>query len=93
MNVIKSTWAFKLKRYPYGLINNFKARFCYRGDMQLEGVDFFETYALVVQWTTVRLMLILEFLLEFKSNQVYVTAAFLRADLDKYKRVFVEIPR
>ena len=28
MNVIGSTWAFKLKRYPDGLIKKFKARFC-----------------------------------------------------------------
>jgi hypothetical protein len=65
MNVIRSTWAFKIKRYPDGLIKKFKARFCARGDMQIEGVDFFETYAPVVQWTTVRLMLVLEVLLDF----------------------------
>jgi hypothetical protein len=45
MNVIRSTWAFKIKRYPDGLIKKFKARFCARGDMQVEGIDFFETYA------------------------------------------------
>ena len=43
MNVIWSTWAFKLKRYPDGLINKFKALFCDRGDMQLKGIYFFET--------------------------------------------------
>jgi len=49
MNVIDSIWAFKLKRFPDGLIKKFKARFCARGDQQLEGIDFFETYAPVVQ--------------------------------------------
>ena len=63
VNVIGSTWAYKLKRYPDGLIKKFKARFCARGDQQLEGIDFFETYAPVVQWTTVRLILILDVLL------------------------------
>ena len=53
MNVLQSIWAFKIKRYPDGLIKKFKARFCARGDQQLEGIDFFETYAPVVQWTTV----------------------------------------
>ena len=53
MNVIDSTWAFKLKRYHDGLIKKFKARFCARGDQQIKGIDFFETYAPVVQWTTV----------------------------------------
>jgi hypothetical protein len=48
-NVIQSTWAFKCKRFLDGLIKKFKAHFCARGGMQLEGVDFFETYAPVVQ--------------------------------------------
>ncbi len=53
MNVIESTWAFKYKRYPNGLIKEFKARFCARDDQQIEGIKFFETYALLVQWTTI----------------------------------------
>ena len=93
MNVLPSTWAFKCKRYPDGLIKKFKARFCARGDRQIEGVDFFETYAPVVQWTTVRLMLILEVLLELKSKQGDVTAAFLHAKLEDNERVYVEMPR
>ncbi len=40
MNVINSTWAFKCKRYPDGLIKKFKARFCACGDQQLEGILF-----------------------------------------------------
>ena len=92
MNVIQGTWAFKLKRFPDGLIKKFKARFCARGDQQLEGVDFFETYAPVVQWTTVRLMLVLEVLLKLKSKQGDVTAAFLHADLSENEKVYVEMP-
>ena len=38
MNVIRSTWAFKLNRYPDGLIKKFKSRFCALGGMQLEGI-------------------------------------------------------
>ena len=93
MNVIESTWAFKCKRYPDGLIKKFKARFCARGDQQIEGIDFFETYAPVVQWTTIRLMLILEVLLGLKSKQGDVTAAFLHADLEEGEEVYVEMPR
>jgi len=93
MNIIDSTWVFKLKRFPDGLIKKFKARFCARGDQQVEGVDFFETYAPVVQWTTIRLMLILEVLLDLKSKQGDVTAAFLHADLDEGEEVYVRMPR
>ena len=61
--------------------------------MQLEGIDFFEMYAPVVQWTTVRLMLILEVLLGLKSKQGDVTAAFIHANLGEYEKVFVDMPQ
>ena len=61
--------------------------------MQLEGIDFLETYPPVVQWTTVILMLILEVLLGIKSKQGNVTAAFLRVDLGEDKKAFVYMPR
>ena len=58
MNVPRSTWAFKCKRFPNGQIKMLKARFCVHGDHQVEGVDCFETFTPVVCWTTIRLMLI-----------------------------------
>ena len=50
------------------------------------------TYAPVVQWTTVRLMFILENLLGLKSKQADVTAAFLHATLEEDEKVYVEMP-
>ena len=93
MNVLPSTWAFKAKRFPDGLIKKFKARFCARGDKQIEGVDYFVTYAPVVQWTTIRLMLILECVLDLKSKQGDVTCAFLHAKLPPEEKVYLEMPR
>ena len=49
MNDIDYIWEFDLKRFTDGLINKSKAGFFARGDKQLEGVDCFKTYALVVQ--------------------------------------------
>jgi hypothetical protein len=83
MNVIPSTWAFKCKRFPDGLVRKLKSRFCARGDKQIEGVDFFETYAPVVNWQTVRLMLVMSLLLGLSTRQVDYTAAFVHADIDK----------
>ena len=40
MNVIRSTWDFKLNQNPDGLINKFKAILCPRRDMLLEGIYF-----------------------------------------------------
>jgi hypothetical protein len=50
MHVLPSTWAFKCKCLPDGIIRNLKARFFARGDRQIEGLDFFETFAPVVAW-------------------------------------------
>jgi hypothetical protein len=91
-HVIPSTWAFKCKRYPDGCIKKFKARFCARGIKQLKGIDFFETYAPVVQWTTIQLMLILEILLGLKSKQGNVLCAFLHGELERGENVCVEMP-
>ena len=91
-NVIRLTWAFKCKQYPDGMVKKFKARFCARGNMQLEEIDFFETYAPVVQWSTIRLMFILEVLLGLKSKQGDVLAAFLHADLALEETVYVDMP-
>ena len=92
MNVIDLTLDPKCKCYTDGLVKEFKARLCTRGDQQLEGVFFFETYALVVQWTTVRLMFILGLLLG-KSNQGGVNAAFLHPYIPENEKVYVETPR
>ena len=93
MNSIKSIWAFKLKRYPDKLIKKFKTHFCDRGNMQMEGIDLFQIYDPLVQWTTLRLMLILEILLGIKSKQGDVTAAFLHDDLGNDEKVFVDMPQ
>jgi hypothetical protein len=58
-NVLPSTWAFKIKRYPDGRVKKFKSRFCARGDRQQEGIDYFKTWAPVVQWSTVRIVMTL----------------------------------
>jgi hypothetical protein len=77
-NIIKSTWIFKLKRLPDGTPSKYKARLFVRGDLQKEGVDFFETYAPVWQWSTMRM--ILTIVLEgWATNQVDYKNAFAQA--------------
>ena len=83
MNVIRLTWAFKVNQYPDGLIKMFKAILCARGYLQLGGIYIFETYMPVVQLTTISVMIILEILLQLKSKQGDITAAFLNAKLEE----------
>ena len=90
-NILPSTWAFKKKRYPDGRARKFKARFCCRGDRQLEGVDYFETYAPTVGWSTIRLLLTMTLANGWATRQVDYTNAFAQADIKE--TVFVELPR
>jgi len=47
MNVLKGTWALKLKRLPDGTPYRYKARYCVRGDMQQhQGTRYFVVYRL-----------------------------------------------
>ena len=69
-----------------------KARFCVRGDKQEAGVDYFETYAPVVSWTTIRMMLTLSIVMNLKTRQVDFSNAFAQAELHGDEQVFVELP-
>ena len=91
MNVIQSTWALRIKRFPDGLVRKLKSRLCVRGDQQVEGVDFFETFAPVVQWSTVRIMFILSLQLGLASMQVDYVSAFCQAPIEE--DVYISIPR
>ena len=54
--VIPVTWVLKLKRLPDLTPYKYKARLCVRGDLE-EDVDCFDTYAPVVQWSSIRMVL------------------------------------
>ena len=64
-----------------GNIRKFKARFCFRGDQQVFRIDYFDTFAPVVCWTTVRILLILSVILGLDTKQVDYTCAFLQATI------------
>jgi hypothetical protein len=88
---LKSTWVFKLKRLPDGTPLKFKARSCVRGDLQREGVDFFETYAPVCQWSTVRIILTMVLHNGWATKQVDYTNSF--AQVEMKETVYIEAPK
>jgi hypothetical protein len=87
--VVKLTWALRQKRDPAGNPTKKKARICVRGDI-LKLHEAIEAWSPVVQWSTVRLMLILSIVHKLETRQVDYVNAFAQADLDR--DVFVEIP-
>jgi hypothetical protein len=89
-NVLPGTWALKIKRYPDGRVRKFKGRYCVRGDKQIKGVDYNETYAPVVSWTTVRMMLVMAATQGLRTTQIDFTNAFVQADIKE--DVYIELP-
>ena len=82
--IIPSTWAFKCKRFPDGSFRKFKARFCVRGDIQKhKSTEPMNTYAPVVNWSTVRFMLVLTCILDLKTQATDFSNAFAQATLEK----------
>jgi hypothetical protein len=92
MNILPSTWAFKIKRFPDGTVKKFKAHFCARGDRQKEGIDFFQTWAPVVQWSTIRIVMVLAATLGLHSVQCDIIAAFIHGRIPPEEEIYVHQP-
>jgi hypothetical protein len=84
--------AFKIKCFPDCTLKKFKARFCAQGDHQKEGIDFFETWAPVVQWSTIRFVMVLAAKLGLYSVQCDITAAFIHGHVPPDKEIYVHQP-
>jgi hypothetical protein len=67
-----------------------KSRFCVRGDVQKRYMEV-ESYSPVVQWSSVRLLLILSIIHGLETRQVDYVNAFAQATLDK--EVYIEMPQ
>ena len=86
--VIPGTWVFRRKRDPEGNITKWKARWVIRGDLQ--DVDF-SVYAPVVNWSTVRIFMVLSLLLGWTMKALDFANAFIQATLED--TVYVHLPR
>jgi len=72
------------------MVLKYKARLCPHGGKQIEGENFWGTYAPVVNWRTVRLALILSLLGNLKSRQIDYVNAYTQAPADC--DIFMAIP-
>ena len=88
---IQSMWAFRRKIMPGGTLSKYKARLCAHGGMQQWGVNHWETYAPVVNWISIRFLLVLAELVGLESNAIDFMLAFPQADRDI--PVYMELPR
>ena len=66
---ILAIWSYKRKRLPDGSISKYKARLCAHGGMQRWGENYWETYAPVVNWISIRVLFILSLI--FFKNKIF----------------------
>ena len=82
MDTLPSMWAFKWKYYPNGEVRKLKVGA--QEDKQIVGVDYFNTFSPVTNWTTIRIMLIMSLLLNLMTKQVDYTAVLIYAPQINY---------
>jgi hypothetical protein len=80
--IMPSKFVLKVKRQADGTIDRFKARLVASGNLQQAGVDYDTTFAPVVDFTVVRMMLAIAAKKGFKVHQMDVKTAFFNGDVD-----------
>lgn len=89
--IVGTTWVFRRKRKPDGTVTKLKARLVVRGDQQKTvGRTVDETYAPVVEWSTVRLLLTLAVTRNLCTTQIDFKNAFVQSTLPE--PIYVELP-
>ncbi len=85
---IMSIWSFKRKRYPDGTLNKHKAKLCAHGRMQTWGKNYWGTYAPVVNWASICLILAIK-IHGLSSKSIDFVLVFPQADLEV--AVYIEL--
>jgi hypothetical protein len=78
---IMSIWSFKRKRYPDGTLNKHKARLCAHDGMQTWEQNYWETYALAVNWPSICLVLAIAKIYGLLSKSIDFVLEFPQANL------------
>lgn len=78
---IKCKWVYKTKRNSNGDIIRHKARLVVKGFSQKYGIDYHETFAPVVRYTSIRFLIALAAKFDLKIMQMDAVTAFLNGEL------------
>ena len=74
-------WTFKRKRHPDGSLSKYKARLCVHGGQEQHGIHFWDTFAPVVSWMSVRTLLVLSKIHNLHTKSIDFVQAYPQADI------------
>ena len=81
--LVGSRWVFTIKYHSDGSVARYKAQLVARGYTQSYGIDYNETFALVAKLNTIRILIALAALFDWKLFQFDVKNAFLHGELEE----------
>jgi Reverse transcriptase (RNA-dependent DNA polymerase) len=90
VHVIPGTWQHRVKRHPDGSLNKFKARWCFRGDLECDSYEG-NPYSPLVAWPTVHAAMLLASTNGWFSRQVDFTLAFCQSP--QQCPIYMELPQ
>jgi hypothetical protein len=88
--MVDSKWVFKIKRLSDGSVDKFKPRLVAKGFSQIQGLDYYETFAPVVRFDSMRLLLSIVAANGFLPHQLDIKAAFLYCELKE--TIYMRLP-
>jgi hypothetical protein len=91
-NVIGSKWVFKAKKDASGKIVRYKARLVVQGFSQVEGIDYFDTYAPVARLSPSRAVIVMANRLGLELHQVDIKGAYLNGELEANEVLYMHHP-
>jgi len=88
--VVSSKWVFCIKQGPDGTIQKYKACIVVQGFIQVEGIDYDETFAPIAKLSSLRAILTITVELNLKVHQMDVKSIYLNGELEE--EIFMEPP-
>ena len=90
-DVIPDKWVYKMKLGPSGQVDKYKARYVVKGFKQVDGLDYFETFAPTCKPEALRILFQLSAKQGHVMHQFDVKTAFLHSLIEE--EVYLEQPR
>ena len=88
--IVGNMWCLQRKRLPDGTILRYKARLVVRGDQQKTELSQNQTFAPVIEWSTVQLLLVLLLQQDLPTCSIDFKNSFVQSDLPA--PIYVEYP-